>query len=223
MQRFSLPMVAKQSLLSPPNLPMSVEAISTDDANPDDPLAKGIEDSHTLELHYDIFLGFTQKFKETYGDDGIKEYEIFKRSNQSIPIIISALLLVTIDFAIRGSLQHFYQLNNYFIAAFAICGFDVMVLSIVMIIRFCMFSKWSIMSGKLFMLKKRIIRFSTSRIGRALENILIVTAPIGMGFYGLGRVHNPCSIIDPPSMWNMQECILKMQQMEFLMIGVYSR
>ena len=168
-------------------------------------IVKGIENSHVIGLYYDSFLGFTNTFKEKFGYERIEEYEVFRISNQSIPMIIMGLLLISILFVSRGSFQNLWHLNNYFLMGFIIAGVDVLVLTVVIVLRTLLYIKVNITSKKLLIWKKRMIPFYSSRAGRALENFLIVTAPLGLGFYGLGRINNPCSI-DPPSMWNAQEC-----------------
>ena len=169
-------------------------------------VTEGIGKSEDLELYYDVLLGLTNKFKEKFGKRGINEFEIFRRTNVSIPMVVIGTFLLTLFFVTRGSLQNIWYFNGYFLTGFAVAVLDLFILTLVIILRLILFTKINIKSPKLLELKRKLITFSSTRSGRALESFLIITAPLGVGMYGLGRVMHPCSAINRPSMWDTQEC-----------------
>ena len=179
----SLPLGAPGDVIDSENeIPQVDITLPMDGFESSERVVRSIEDSHLIGLYYDSFLGFTNHFIEKFGIEGIDEYEIFRISNQSVPMIILALLLLAVILSTRGCFQNFWRINDYLLTGFVIAGIEFVVLTIIIILRTFLYTKVNITSRKLLIWKKRILRFYSSRTGRALENFLIVTAQLVLVF-----------------------------------------
>ena len=166
-----------------------------------------IRKAQDIKSYYNQYLGFTEAFKEKFGDQGIREYEIFAKSNQSITFLILVMILCAGYFSTRYNLYNFWLQNPFFLISFVFTLLSLVISTMIALFRVVTFSE-NIMtsSRRLLELKNQILRLSVTRAGRALENLLVVVASIGVGLNGYGRVTTECSNLNELTMWNVQQC-----------------
>ena len=164
---------------------------------------KSLDNEIPFEIikYYNSSLNITQDFLKLFGVKIYDEYKAFRHSNCHIKSSSCALTILTFHFITRGNLMR--DVNACTIVAIFLYAF-CLFLSIIMIIKVMM--KRKVIQPLTQKLQNKF-RLSTTILN--VENVIVIFAPMGEGFYLLGRVLNPCPSVDQgfiTNYWNTQYC-----------------